>query len=631
MTKSLSYQIYLSIALLAAASQSVRAASGYISDTSFTTVANGWGPVERDMSNGEKAAADGKTLTIAGTTYPKGLGVHAASEVHIDLGGACSTFTSDIGVDSEVGSNGAVVFQVWADGSKLFESGILRGGMSPQPISVPVPGKHQLSLVVSDGGSGINNGHADWGGAKLDCSSTVTPAVAMTAPTAPVAPVSVPSGARMLNPGDDVAAAVSQNGPGTTFYLRAGTYRLQSVEPKANDVFTGDSGAVISGARLLTSFSREGGYWVAAGQDQHGTVRGLCSDQNPLCNQPEDLFFDDNVLQRVASLSQVSSGKWFFDYGAKKIYFGDDPSGHKVETSVTASAFHGSARGVAIRGLVIEKYANPSSSGSIHAMTDPGPYSSDWVIDGNEIRLNHAAGVRIADRTSVTNNKIHDNGQIGVIGGGSGVLIEGNEIYSNNIANYDVTEAGGTKFVQTNNLVVRGNYVHDNNGPGLWTDSDNTNPLYENNHTRSNRIAGIFHEMGTAAIIRNNTVEQDGHTSGGSMWYGAGIFVHSSSGVEIYGNTVTNCESGIGAAWVYRGEGSYDVKDLNVHDNVITQSAGAAAGIVSQNANTINMNNHFQNNTYILSDPNGKHYEWNGPRTKDEWRSFGNDVNGTWR
>ncbi|WP_345712001.1 NPCBM/NEW2 domain-containing protein, partial [Kineococcus glutinatus] len=60
----------------------------YVSDTAFRTVRNGWGPVERDRSNGGQAAGDGKTLTIGTTTYAKGLGVHAASEVVVPVGTA---------------------------------------------------------------------------------------------------------------------------------------------------------------------------------------------------------------------------------------------------------------------------------------------------------------------------------------------------------------------------------------------------------------------------------------------------------------------------------------------------------------------------------------------------------------
>jgi hypothetical protein len=99
----------------------VRAASSatYVADLAWTSASNGWGPVEKDRSNGETGATDGRTITLNGTTHAKGLGVHASSDVRYDLNGAYSTFISDVGVDDEVGSRGSVVFQVYADGALL--------------------------------------------------------------------------------------------------------------------------------------------------------------------------------------------------------------------------------------------------------------------------------------------------------------------------------------------------------------------------------------------------------------------------------------------------------------------------------------------------------------------------------
>ena len=49
----------------------------FVSDLTPVSATNGYGPVERDMSNGGLAAGDGRTITLNGVTYPKGLGVHA--------------------------------------------------------------------------------------------------------------------------------------------------------------------------------------------------------------------------------------------------------------------------------------------------------------------------------------------------------------------------------------------------------------------------------------------------------------------------------------------------------------------------------------------------------------------------
>ncbi|NAZ74003.1 hypothetical protein GTQ99_00970 [Kineococcus sp. T13] len=133
----------------------------FASDTQYRVLRNGWGPAEKDRSNGELAAGDGKALKIAGTTYAKGFGVHAASEVVVPVNGA-RTFSAKVGIDAEVGAKGAVQFQVWAGGTKLADSGLVRGGEVARTIVAPVSGRTEIRLVVTDGGNGTAGDHADW-------------------------------------------------------------------------------------------------------------------------------------------------------------------------------------------------------------------------------------------------------------------------------------------------------------------------------------------------------------------------------------------------------------------------------------------------------------------------------------
>ena len=133
----------------------------------YTTVANGDGPVEKDMSNGEGAAGDGHTISLRGVTYAKGLGVHANSEVDVNLGGKYATFQSDLGIDDEVNGAGTVDFQIYADGVLLYDSGRVKGNVPALHANVNVAGKNLLRLVVTDAGDGNAYDHADWAGAKL--------------------------------------------------------------------------------------------------------------------------------------------------------------------------------------------------------------------------------------------------------------------------------------------------------------------------------------------------------------------------------------------------------------------------------------------------------------------------------
>ena len=144
-----------------------------LSDLDWTSVSNGLGVPELDQSNGGAATNDGGTLTLNGVSYTKGIGVHSNSEIHYDLNGLYSIFSADIGVDDSVGRKGSVVFQVWADGVKLYESGTMDGGDATKSVVVNVSGRNELVLIVTDASDGKANDNADWANAKLTLAPTL--------------------------------------------------------------------------------------------------------------------------------------------------------------------------------------------------------------------------------------------------------------------------------------------------------------------------------------------------------------------------------------------------------------------------------------------------------------------------
>ena len=140
-----------------------------LSQMQWVSATGGWGPIERDMSNGERAPGDGGVITINGETFDGGLGAHAPSRIEYRLDGACSALRADVGIDDEVGNQGSVVFQVWGDGHKLYDSGIRRGQDGAAPAYADLTGVKMLELVVTGAGDGIGNDHADWAGARVAC------------------------------------------------------------------------------------------------------------------------------------------------------------------------------------------------------------------------------------------------------------------------------------------------------------------------------------------------------------------------------------------------------------------------------------------------------------------------------
>jgi hypothetical protein len=143
----------------------------YAGDLTWVKTINGWGPLEVDRSNGERAPADGGPIRIGSQVFEHGIGAHAPSRITVALDGGCSLFLADVGLDEEVGDHGSVVFEVWGDGERLATSGLVRGPQPSVPIAADLSGISRMDLVVTPGGDGNAFDHADWGNARLVCQS----------------------------------------------------------------------------------------------------------------------------------------------------------------------------------------------------------------------------------------------------------------------------------------------------------------------------------------------------------------------------------------------------------------------------------------------------------------------------
>ncbi|MYW65261.1 hypothetical protein GTY65_14505 [Streptomyces sp. SID8379] len=141
----------------------------YASDLDWASADNGWGPVEKDLSNGEQGQGDGTPLKIGGVTYDKGLGSHAPARVRYYLGGQCTSFTAEVGIDDVQTSRGSVRFSVAADGTEKVASPVLKATDPAWSLTADVTGAKYVDLIAGDGGDGNGNDHADWGAARFHC------------------------------------------------------------------------------------------------------------------------------------------------------------------------------------------------------------------------------------------------------------------------------------------------------------------------------------------------------------------------------------------------------------------------------------------------------------------------------
>ena len=150
----------------------------------FVHATQGWGLLGIDVAAHAKDQQPAK-LRIKDKEYSKGLGHHAPGEIIVDLDGAYDTFEAEVGVQWQGGNVGSVVFQVFVDDEKRFDTGVMREGDPAKPVRVSVVGALDLRLVVTDAGDGITCDCADWADARLTRSAL--PPSRPPAPTVDVA------------------------------------------------------------------------------------------------------------------------------------------------------------------------------------------------------------------------------------------------------------------------------------------------------------------------------------------------------------------------------------------------------------------------------------------------------------
>jgi alpha-galactosidase len=141
------------------------APSGTVDAAHYSRLAesNGYGPVLVDRSYW------GGPLTIHGTVYPHGLWTNAVASLTWYVGGNCSRFTADLGLDDSTKGLGSVTYRISTDGQQVFDSGLVQNSTPTVHADVDLTGAQVVQLDVGDGGNGVTYDNADIAAPQLTC------------------------------------------------------------------------------------------------------------------------------------------------------------------------------------------------------------------------------------------------------------------------------------------------------------------------------------------------------------------------------------------------------------------------------------------------------------------------------
>jgi parallel beta-helix repeat protein len=273
---------------------------------------------------------------------------------------------------------------------------------------------------------------------------------------------------------------------------------------------------------------------------------------------------------------QADSGDAFvggFSHGVASVLSGNYSTGGQA---IDSNSSAGNQPGVTIEYLTIEEFQPAANAAAVNQEANTG-----WRIEHNTITRNvPGAGVITGTSNVLEGNCLTLNGQYGfqavdtdgfgrdpLTGGPYNVTITGNEISYNDTCDFSGLltnprigwshhdpvppgyrdshcgqvvpdgDQGGFKLWRTNGVSVRGNYIHDNWGPGAWVDTDNANTTISGNTITRNEDEAIVEEISYNFAITGNYLAANGWTGGlgNSGFPTAAIYISESGSDTTFG------------------------------------------------------------------------------------------------
>ena len=167
---------------------------------------------------------------------------------------------------------------------------------------------------------------------------------------------------------------------------------------------------------------------------------------------------------------------------------------------------------------------------------------NDLTLDSNIAEWNNLDGFHVsATRAKIVKNTARFNGGPGISGGFQSSVVEDNVTDNNSWRFGPGWHDGGMKIVGggPSDNVIRRHTSRNNNGPGIWIDTDCHRNRIENSYFDNNVYAGILLEAcSDSNVVVNNVVTRSRVWPGHTRETGGGIMLSTAQGVQIYNNTL---------------------------------------------------------------------------------------------
>lgn len=301
------------------------------------------------------------------------------------------------------------------------------------------------------------------------------------------------------NPTQYIQAIVNSNGPGTTYTLKSGVHRMQTIYLDDGDTLEFEVGAVLRGSEDVSgwTWTKDGAnnrWWASI--SSLGSILGGTSRTGYTLWQYH-LILDGEPMAYRDTITAVDEWTAYYDSGADRVYIGIDPATLTTmelgRTSLAISGANSTSTNVTIRGDrsqpgIIENYTpGPQSENAGVRIGRSGQdpiANANWLFE--DIHVRNFRGMALAHGSNCTVRRVdvYNTGQLGVGGSGSSDSVwEYCAVYRNGIGGWESGwEGGNTKWAHTINHVNRGSWYDSvkptEQGTDVHPHLDMTGPLW---------------------------------------------------------------------------------------------------------------------------------------------------------
>ncbi|WP_375426339.1 right-handed parallel beta-helix repeat-containing protein [uncultured Friedmanniella sp.] len=344
-----------------------------------------------------------------------------------------------------------------------------------------------------------------------------------------------------------VTKALTKAKSGSTIVLRGGTYHEYFIVPPGKAVtiqnYPGEA-VWFDGSSQVTGFTASGSAWRTGNWTTQfdssptytrgapdGTAVGwtFLNPAYPMAAHPDAVWIDGTEQTQVSSLSKVTAGTFYVDYGSKALYLGTNPSGRTVAASTLSQAVSLRASGTTIRGVGFRRYASSVPQQGVITTYYPGQH-----LENVEVRDSSTGGIGIFDTgCSLKNVTITGSGQMGLQASyADGLVVDNVSIRNSNDQHFNATpSAGGFKVTTTRGFTLKNSEISGTDGNQFWADQSTFDITLVNNTVTNGSRFGMVLEISSTAVVANNVISGNARD---------GLMISDTDNVQVWNNTIVN-------------------------------------------------------------------------------------------